>query len=233
MTKPSVHILANWPGKFPAQDKVKLTEQTIRVGFPTSELNIHTRSDLNHYQWIAWLIENSRTPFIILDVDIVFHSSCEWFPYKERTIMAGRYTPSYHSPFTRCHDQQRLHTSFLYINPAMFRTEMFRVNSNYPHTEFLPIVDYIKPFLIPSILTPGKFYDTLAVAYNAFGGDIFNEKQLDCYDHMQSGTLVHLVAPHLKDIDLKAAHALILENPSLIKGQWRVQDEWYKNHAII
>lgn len=249
---PTVHIFATCKNSNLLRATL-LIFKTLRIGFPTSEVMIHigndslykneiayeafhsgcsctVSTDTIHYEWIEWLLETQKEPFIILDTDLVFHKSCEWFEYPTHIPISGRFIPTFKNEFAKSIDKARLHTSFLYFNPNDIYNRLNIVLQGYPITEFLPIASTVYPQII--LYSPSTFFDTCAILYGTVGGLAFTEDQLDCYDHIQSGTLVDLVAPYLKDIDLKKSHEAIYRDLSLIKGQWKIQEAYYKKHAI-
>ncbi len=54
---------------------------------------------------------------------------------------------------------------------------------------------------------------------------------MDCYDHLNCGTISDIVAPHLKDLRLRESHFAVFENAQLARGAWKNQDNWYRKHA--
>lgn len=196
-----------------------------------------------HHKWIEQLLVTETEPFIILDTDMVFWKDCEWFDYADYP-MAGRLIPQFFDPFTNCISKPRMHGSFLYLNPARIKQEIEAWRSNFPDTPFNPPANLIYPVMVP--LPPpreiepfskpkrGVFYDTCALLYQAIGQDRerFTQVQLDCYDHMNCGTISDIVAPHLTDIRMREAHFAVFENPAILRGVWRQQEAWYKKHAV-
>lgn len=236
-----------------------LVFKTIRVGFPTAMVNVYISKEvdvqkwkenlpfndlkinfitndianLNHYQWIEALMKKSRNgnPFIILDTDIVFHESVEHFKYNADEPLSGRFIPAYANEVANAFEMSRLHTSFLYINPDVINKRLAFYHESLPQSEFFKTANPVHSLLIPSV-AGGIFYDTCSILYGMVNGKPFNEKQLDCYDHLQSGTLMPLIEGRLSDIKLRDAHKAILADLKLIKGQWRAQQAYYERHAM-
>jgi hypothetical protein len=50
---------------------------------------------------------------------------------------------------------------------------------------------------------------------------------LDCYDHLNFGTISDIVAPYYPDNHFREAHFWIFENPELLRGQWRKDATWF------
>lgn len=234
-----------------------LVFKTLRIGFPNAHVNVYIDkgvdiqkykehmpfgdlgvdfitndiANLNHYQWIESLLKKSQKPFIVLDTDIVFHESVEGFKYAADEPLSGRYIPAYANEAANAFEMSRLHTAFLYLNPQVINKRLAFYHESLPQSEFFKTANPVHSLLIPSV-AGGIFYDTCSILYGMVNGKPFNEKQLDCYDHLQSGTLMPLIESRLSDIKLRDAHKAILADLKLIKGQWRAQQEYYERHAM-
>lgn len=247
----NVFILASCPG--PTLTKGShLVFDTVRVGFPTANLFLDVNdmnpehgqklmdmgeaigarvgtTDTIHHDWISNLLATQTEPFFILDTDVIFWSSFE--VWKFDCALAGRRIPQFYDEFTRCITRPRLHTSLLYIDPVKIRSSTDAYIARLEPTVFNPHVKMVDPLCLPF---KGKtyFHDTCSVLYNAIGGQPFTEKHLECYDHMNFGTLDHLVLPRLKDgAAMASLRQKVWDQPSLAKGAWREQDEYYESRS--
>ncbi len=247
----NVFILASCPG--PRLTKGShLVFETLRVGFPTAKVfldvnqmdpefasvigNMGRRldavvapNDTIHHDWISNLIASQREPFFILDTDVSFWSSFEVWPFD--CAIAGRRIPQFYDEFTRCITRPRLHTSLLYIDPVKVNAATDKYFSALEPTVFNPHAKLVNPLCVP---VKGKtyFYDTCSMLFNAIGGEAFDDKHLECYDHMNFGTLDHLVLPRLKDgAAMGSARQLAWDQPSRFKGAWRHQEKYYAERA--
>jgi hypothetical protein len=98
-----------------------------------------------------------------------------------------------------------------------------------PHMPFAPQCDLVRQRYMPVNGRP-LFYDTLAGAYQALGGQKFSETQRDAYTHLHAGTWVDKLGPALAPLvgDLRAKQTAIVRNPELGRGLWRAQDKCYE-----
>jgi hypothetical protein len=183
-----------------------------------------------HHDWIAGLIANETEPFFICDTDVVFWDNFEQFDFSEQFI-AGRRIPQWRDEFTACVTRPRLHTSLLYIDPVAVRREVQTYFSKFPKTPFNPFTNLVDPLCVP-FKSETYFYDTMSMMYHAIGGTRFNDWQLDCYDHMNFGTIEDVVLPHLKDGEAaKAFRDEVYKHPSKAKGMWRHQEKYYADRV--
>lgn len=232
-----------------------LVFDSLRTGFPTAHVTVYLNDikDLSckeeiieackkakvdnvidlknptiHHVWIETLVMTEDDPFICLDTDIIFWGKCEeWAFFKP---LAGRLIPEFWDDFTNCITRPRLHGSHLWVRPVEVRKLIEDYRKQFPVTPFNPGANLFHPVYLPFMLK-GKvlnfFHDTACLLYQAFGGDAFEEKHLNCFDHLNAGTISDLVSPHLPDIRLREAHFAIFENPSLARGAWRQQNNYY------
>lgn len=256
--KPTIHILATCrnPELFRG---TTLIFDTLRTGFPTAEVHVYLNDLLEspdhldqmervkqlaldkgcvvhrviggtiHHKWIHGLLRDHPTePFIILDTDMVFWKNCEDWNHGDAAL-SGRFIPEFYDQFTKCVTRARLHGSFLYFNPANIAARLVDFKHQFPDTPFNPLANVIDPIVIPG--TPHSFFhDTCCLLYQAIGGKAFSVGRLECYDHLNCGTISDIVGPHLTDIRLREAHFAVFENPALAKGVWRDQEKYYLAH---
>lgn len=249
--QPKVHILATCRNADIIRGTT-LVFDTIRTGFPNAEIRVYENAlprfaqkpvrkacdkagcmvveskPTIHHEWIESLLATENEPFYICDTDVVFWKSFEGFTWP--TALAGRFVPQFYDEFTNCITRARLHGSLLYIDPAMVKAGVSTWLSQFPKTDFNPPANLIHPLVIPSG-SESYFHDTCCLLYQAIGGSEFNEAHLDCYDHLNCGTISDLVAPHVTDLRMREAHFAVFENPLLAKGVWTSQDEYYRRHA--
>lgn len=225
---------------------------SLRIGFPTATIRVmhnglsgevsrlvgekHTGLDAEcisetiHHDWISQLIELEDSPFFICDTDMVFWSDFERWDFSG-CVMAGRRIPQWRDEFTKCVTRPRLHTSLLYINPVKVREFVRHYRQKFPITPFNPFTNLIDPLCVP-LKGETYFYDTMSMMYHAIGGTPFNDRQLDCYDHMNFGTIEDVVLPHLSNGDrLREARKAVYSNPASLRGVWREQEKYYTERA--
>lgn len=188
---------------------------------------------VDHHEWILGLIESETEPFWIADTDLVFWSDIEKFDF-DSAVLAGRYIPRFKCKFANASTKPRLHTSLLRINPLSVKEWVKAYGEKFPDTYCTPrptLQDLIFPRYIPSRDGDPHFYDTASLLYQAIGGRKFDERHLDCYDHLNAGTLSDLVAPCYPEYRIRETQFSIFENPQLAKGSWKLQDAFYAKHA--
>lgn len=223
---------------------------TIRTGFPTAELIFQVNSDLDvsgqiwdrvqavngvfaekhsvtiHHEWIGKLLTRETEPFWLCDTDVMFWESVEGWRFQE--AMAGRRIPQFQDDFTGAITRPRLHPSLLYIEPLRVKKILTEWLRQFPVTVFNPFADMVNPLCVP-FKGKAHFYDTLSMLYHAIGGQSFTEAQLDCYDHMNFGTIEDLVLPRLVGGEgMRGLRELIYNTPIRGKGMWRQQEEYFR-----
>ncbi len=225
---------------------------SIRKGFPTSSIHLQLNSVLPeaydailnkverldsailfrleptiHHDWIRSLIESESDPFWICDTDVMFWDSVEEWRPKEAAIM-GRRIPQFFDEFTGAITRARLHPSLMYIDPLLLKQKVVEWRRQFTDTPFNPLADVINPLMV-AWKEKAYFYDTMSMLYNAIGGQPFTDDQLDCYDHMNFGTIEDLVLPLLKDgVFMRGLRQSIYKNPIKGRGMWRIQEQYYQ-----
>ena len=251
-----VHILATVrkPELLPA---ALLVFHSLRIGFPTAEVLVwgnnllpmdahavakHTvaiggsfRNDMptTHDTWIETLITNERSPFWILDTDVVFWKNLEadFSSPTSDICFAGRFEPEFHEEWTNTIHAERLHTCVQYFNPALVRAAMRSWMGQFPppfgQTAQCPL---IKQHFIPRKGELPLLYDSTAGLWQAGIGTAFTPAQNDCFDHLGCATYADLIdVPSLKD--LRAMHAMVFEDPSLAMLIRETQQKYYATRA--
>jgi hypothetical protein len=230
-----------------------LVFKTLRVGFPDAKVYVYQpriqacANDIAqaatgagakcyfteyepHDRWIDHLIDVEASPFWICDTDVVFWKRFEHQP--DRSAIAGVRTPEFYEPWTKAYYRERLHTCLMRIDPQKFRSERAAYRTRVIVTPFLPVIELVRQQWQPERRTGqirNYFYDTLAMAWHAFGGQEFNREQIESFDHLNCATYVDRIAPSL-DFDIQAAHKAVYENPDRLRGSWARQFEWFSQH---
>jgi hypothetical protein len=238
-----------------------LVFDTLRVGYPTARVTVFlnavsaeawTREIVEatgrarvdelvelpertiHHEWIESLVSTEDDPFVLLDTDVLFWRRCEHWRFERQ--LAGRLIPEYFDPWANCITRPRLHGSHLWIRPREVRPAIDSYRSQFPVTPFNPGANLFYPVYLPYAekgqLT-NYFHDTCCLLYHAIGGEAFTERQLDCYDHLNCGTISDLVAPHLPAVDLAGLNRGLLAEPRRARGLWRDQERYYRKHADV
>lgn len=228
-----------------------LVFNTIRVGFPSAEIFVQGnalpefalkavmdkcklsgcefKNDLEtiHHDWINKLLSTQTEEFWICDTDMIFYNPVENYPLKGFPL-AGRRIPEFHDEFSGCLTRSRLHTSLLLVNPLEVKKRVEVFTNRVAQTPFTPISNLINPIVVP-FKGKGVFYDTCSQLYHAVGGHQFSDDILDSYFHMNFGTISDIVLPRLNGSGeaMQKARNAIMENPSLGRGVWRHQEQYY------
>ena len=192
-----------------------------------------------HHEWIEELVEKEDRSFVICDTDMVFWREVE--DWGITAPLAGRFVPEFMCEFMKARSQSRLHTSLLFIDPARLRHLRQVYLEQIPKAFYSPRPNLIYPQIVPLAAAGGVpamynpqvnlFFDTCAMLYHAVGGRAFIEKQLDCYDHLNCGTISDLVGPHMTDGKMQERHRMIFQNHELARGIWRKQQEYLESRS--
>jgi hypothetical protein len=189
-----------------------------------------------HDQWIRCQIEaveaDSR-PFWICDTDVVFWRKFEFEP-DPKVAIAGVWTPEFFEPWTRTRYRERLHTCLMRIDPFRFHLSCAAYLAQFPKMPFRPKIDFISQQWQPERAGTTRvdhFYDTLAMAWHAFGGQRFGQEQIDSFDHLNCATYADLIEPSL-DFPIREAHRLVYEDHTIARGLWAKQFEWFAEHKV-
>lgn len=233
---------------------------TIRTGFPTAELNFQINRSSSvapevdlviiekakkvsaenwfcggetiHHEWIHILLERENEPFWLCDTDVMFWDKVEHWKPKEGEALMGRRIPQFLDEFTGTITRPRLHPSLLYVDPVLVRTKAADWRKQFLDSPFNPLADLVNPLMVP-FKGKAHFYDTMGMLYHAIGGQAFTDEQLDCFDHMNFGTLEDLVLPKLQGGHvMKGIRNSIYANPIKGKGMWRIQERYYENRQV-
>jgi len=239
--KQRVHLLATC-NKPELVDAATLVFKTLRVGFPTAEINVWLNGDVLHrakivdaamkadcvvneseptihHNWIKERLETETEPFWICDTDIIFHRSVE--DWKCQTPLMGAYVSKFHDKFTRCQTAPRLHTSLLRFDPVLIGQQLQRLQTSIRVSRFSPLVPLIDPVMLP----PNTFFDTCALLYQAVGGTKLTDVQLEAYEHLNGATWVDELGPVYPG--LSEFHKSIYADNSKASGSHRAMQQFY------
>jgi len=238
-----------------------LVFKTLRVGFPDAPVRvcmgegIHCRKEIReaaeevgadvveildleefgpqHDGWLDQLIMTEEESFWICDTDVVFWKRFEHRP--NGSALAGVRVPSFYEPWTGTQYRERLHTCLMRIDPTAFANSESEYCSRFPQEPFQPITQMVlqqyQPERINGQVTT-HFYDTLAMAWHAFGGQEFTQEQIESFDHLNCATYADLIAPAL-DFDILGAHKAIYQDYRLARGSWAKQFQWFAEHKYL
>ena len=252
-----VHILVTL--RQPAlRPMAELVFRTLRTGFPTAPVCVwgnglnHSDAEragavaraagatfqnlypTSHDAWVEGLIASQAAPFWICDTDMVFLAECEWFHDSGdgEVLLAGRYEPGWHEPFTKTFHVERLHTCLQWFNPQPLRGAMQRWCMDHVPAIFSNIqVPFIRQHFIPRLGDRPLFYDTTAGLFHCFGGSRFTDLQNQCFEHLHCGTYGDVVGAVPALQELPAVHAAVVADPGKARGLQQVQNEFYRRHA--
>lgn len=227
-----------------------LVFDTLRIGFPTAPVTVYmnhmlpdvakpvmaaakkcgadvTPCDTIHPEWIESLLKDKDDPFFICDTDVVFWNSFEAFGFFD--AVAGAPVPQFFDAFTNCLTLPRLHTCLMYLDPKAVAAKVRNYFSQFPETPFNPKPNLIKPGFLPWPGGKAYFHDVCCLLYQAIGGTPFNRDILSAFDHLQAGTFSDLLGKAYPGISTE--HAVLLDNPHLMRGLWDKHRQFYQRHA--
>ncbi len=231
----------------------ELVFKTLRVGFPTAEVEVHFNGgtigtvektcdlavaagcklnsikETTHHDWISGLLLEQNEPFWLVDPDVIFYGKVEHWEFGGP--LAGYRIPEFNDPFLKAITRARLHTSLLYVNPEYVRLAWKSYLGRHPSTRFNPAADCVNPLYMP-LNRQTIFYDTMALMYHAIGGEQFTPEQKNAYFHFHFGTFSDLVLPSMPD-EMKLLRNHVLHQPEAGIGMWRAQDEWFESRQFI
>lgn len=193
-------------------------------------------SAVSHHEWILNLLATENDPFWICDTDIVFWDNFECFDFSG-CAMAGRYVPQFKCDFAKAITRPRLHTCLLYLDPMLIKQKVKEYGERFPEAYCLPrptLQDLVFPRYVPQrfgALDKTAFYDTCAGLFHAIGGRVFADEHNFQFDHLNFGTLSDVVATHYPGCEIRESHFAAFQSPSILKGQWQRDAEFYRNRA--
>lgn len=199
-----------------------LVFDTLRVGFPTSEVmvcvnpcDLELRNEIHaacaragvtniwnlpryvvHHEWISNVIQAADGPSVICDTDMIFLEKCEDWEFTEP--LAGGFSGGFFDMFTNRLTQERLHTSLLFFEPKALRQAMREYEAITPDHPFKTQTNLIYPFYYSERqddMVRHLFHDSCGLLYHAVGGQKFTKEQLACYKHVHAATYLDLVEP--------------------------------------
>lgn len=234
-----------------------LVFRTIRVGFPDAPIIVYgmapdmgallqienkarevgarwadiSRLRLGHHdEWIALLLHRHHKPFWICDTDVVFWRKFEF--ESTHQALAGVLVPEFYEPWTQTQYRARLHTCLMRIDPQRFQANCDFYRRRCAQMPFEPRINFVHQQFQPERRGDERvdyFYDTLAMAWHAFGGQAFTQEQIESFDHLNCATYADLIGPSL-DFPIEEAHRAIYEDHTCARGLWARQFEWFEQH---
>lgn len=234
-------------------DTARLFVKTIRVGFPTWEIQAHFASidtllieecikqnigvyttSLQHSAFIDLYVRNARNhkTLVFCDPDVIFYENMEWVDCgSEAPFIMGTYCPQYVNEVYRAIEYPRLHTALMYVNKPREICALLDKRGPVQHLcNENPWTQHVF-----SINGMNYMLDTGASVYgmlNSKGIMVpFSDDFRERFSHIHSGTMSPIVAPYLKKREgFELVHKLALENPEALRGLWREQDLYYKQN---
>lgn len=235
-----------------------ITLKTIKVGFPNSNVIYHVNGQdtynylqkskdvsmmmqhqiynvhpsTTHGKWIEELIYKYSRPFWICDTDVIFHSPVR-INIQPDAAIAGRYEPTFINPIDEFEHKERIHPSLMYINPVRCRNII---------DTFTDRLNSLKGFIPNPInlewhwrLENGKlsFVDTMGQFYEMFREEcqVFTDEENLAFDHLYNSTYADLIPENIGFLT-KKHRAAAFHNPTLMKGIYVQQQEWFQKHGI-
>lgn len=176
--------------------------------------------ETSHDQWIEWLISDGIAPFWIVDTDVIFHANMQ-NEISDKALL-GRYEPEFKEPWTNTIRVHRLHTCVMRISPMRLNQQLKHWLAEL-HPKGFPFTigsEFIQQHYVPTANVP-LFYDTLAGAYNAIGGEAFSEEVNTKFDHLNCGTYANAIESVLPGINAQHAELRSLQNLAAVREQQR------------
>ena len=251
---PQVYVLT-WCQRIQLLYGTTLVFKTLRHGFPNSPIHVvdaasipsareEIRQSVNSCQAdfvqldrrmeLSTFIENvvanqPSGPAVFVDPDICFWQSVEDWQFSG--LAAGRLIPRYDCEFTECVTEPRLHTSLLWFpDVARLRAAMMQARQSRRFCE---------PFrnLMVPMGNRWHFFDTAAGLYGAFPEQMeaFQDRHLEAYDHLFSGSFSDSVAEKLKSeygLVFREMHRAVQQDHRTLKGSWRPQEQYFQSRAV-
>jgi hypothetical protein len=210
--------------------KAVIRKAAVSVGAEIVEIRDIEQFGPPHDSWLEQLIASEEDPFWICDTDVVFWKRFEHTA--DGSALAGVRVPGFFEPWTGTQYRERLHTSLMRIDPEKFRKSADEYEAQFPQEPFRPQLMFVSQQYQPerrngTVTT--HFYDTLAMAWHAFGGQEFTQEQIESFSHLNCATYADLIAPAV-DFDMLGAHKAVYENIENARGLWAKQFEWFAQH---
>jgi hypothetical protein len=200
----------------------------------------YLRDNTPHARWIFdRVIEHSadlgdQEPLIILDGDILFHSSCENWVFDNCFIAGYRIPAMGYFEFTQCPTLARLHTSHLWFTqPRTLIRGISKVfpAATMPRADLCPL-DLFSPD-VKFINGIPHFWDSCANLYQMFGGKAFGPEHLACYEHLFSASAFELKKSFAANPGAAEwLHTEGFKHPELLKGAlWEATNRYYAERS--
>jgi hypothetical protein len=215
---------------------------SIRVGFPTAEhivydnasqhadwqIDVQLNKEIGHWKFIERTINAEDGPICFVDPDVIFYGNVEDKLSNIKQVVAGRYCPKYWNPVEEGNEIDRIHTSLLYISDPVKLRKLIKIETceNYS----------VSPYQGFFCFSSGKkfIYDTFANICHMIGAENiyqFKPDILDLYTHLISGSMLDRVSAKLVGGSrLKDIHKLAETSPTLLRGFWRENDQFYREN---
>lgn len=224
-----------------------LVFDSIRVGFPTSTIHVtfnnlgriqeerilkevtgndffHPLSkDILHDEWIDKLIKEEKSPFWIVDTDVVFFDNMEKYQFCKS--IAGIYIPKFCDPYTKYLTFNKLHTCVMYIDPVKVKGEL-NINRG---IFFAPTINEPPISARRKLIRVNEWtyhHDTMSEVCHTVGGSKFTDEMKDCFGHINCGTYADLVDKKIPGYLTRCHH--LADNPELLRGSWKNDVEFYR-----
>lgn len=209
-------------------DNGSIPESLLGIKDLTESLGGHflpLKSPVPHASIIKNLILTAQEPLVILDPDIVF-----WDRTDEVSsgLMDGRLIPTFNDPYTDTLTKERLHTSFLKVNAPKDIQRIYKgIKEKY--FDWNPF----DPAMFQEEDKKWIRYDTLSMLYATLKGEcsIFNEEDLNAYDHLFCGSHIDLVASFLPSWAHEMHEEVKKGNVETLRGAWKKQEEFFTSYA--
>lgn len=194
-------------------------------------------TEFSHAAWIHRMVNSasdSDEPLVILDGDILFHSSCEDWEFDNCFIAGYRIPAMGYFEFTQCPTFARLHTSHLWFTQP--RTMVRGIPKAFPpaaapRADLCPL-DLFSPD-VKFINGIPHFWDSCANLYQMFGGKAFGPEHLACYEHLFSASAFELKKSFAQNpASADWLHTEGYRKPELLKGKlWESTNRYFAERS--
>lgn len=234
--------------------------KSLRVGFPTADVHVSLNLDetpsnlthdiieaahkagcswscfdkppfsgIAHPVWIEHVIKRADGCYAIIDTDMVFHANCEGWQFGQ-VHYAGVHTPRFFDHVTNAITLPRIHTSFMWVPDG----EHLRKQIDTVREQDGPYIglELFKPLCY---VQDGRrfFQDTATGLYQVCATAHFGPEQLQCYDHLNNGTLIDIVEQrHPQGKELRARCEQAFADPQSIRGSWAMYEQYYQERKV-
>jgi hypothetical protein len=222
---PNAYVTVFWNGASDPSQREHVFDAAKKAGVQS----FADIEPITHHEFVRRRIESTSHEWVLADTDIALWENIE--DWKFDAPIAGRLIPQFTCRFANAITRPRLHTALMFIDPVKVQSLFEQYAIQFPNQYCTPrpyLQDLVYPKYVPQrmgSIVRNYFHDTTCLLYAAIGGQAFTDEQNKAWDHLGSGTLSDVVGPSYPG--LQQSHAAVLEEPSLLKGAWKKEQQFY------